>query len=162
VGKILSIDPGRELGYAIMDSKDGLLNYGIYRSDAFHRFAALNDYANFLEDLVAEQEAGGPELQAILCEEVLQGSCNLRSDTAVFWLLGTYLAAGLVADRAGVKFETIHPATIKKHMAGQGRATKDEMIAAVSVSYGLAFKLSESHIADAVSLGDCYFARQLA
>jgi Holliday junction resolvasome RuvABC endonuclease subunit len=158
--RVCSIDPGINLGWAIMDSKDGLLDYGIFRSSASERFAALNEYGDFIQErLCLPDGSRNAEIDAIVCEEVLAGSYHLRTQDALFWTVGTYLQAGCVAAISEVDFHTIHPSTMKKHMAGHGGASKEEVIVAVSRKYGVRLGTLNSHVADSIGLSDCYFSQ---
>lgn len=153
--KVLSFDPGKQLGWVVVDSEQGITESGVYESNGTDKFKLLSSYHRFIKELIQ----GHPDVDAILCEEVLSGAFNLRSAPALFWIVNTYSLIGKLACAFAESkpFETAHPSTLKKHMTGSGRATKEQVMEVVSRRYGVSLKSSQSHIADAVAMADYYF-----
>lgn len=125
---ILALDLGARTGWATNDN--GVVNHGVVdltnENDPLPawRFINLN---SFLCDF------DSPSHGYTRIDRIVYEMPHMRGFAATFSLMGLAATVESWAARHGVERpKRVHSATIKKHTAGSGKATKDEVMAAVS------------------------------
>lgn len=89
-------------------------------------------------------------VQLILCENNYTGGSK-----EVNWVIGIIF---LIAANKGIEIKTYAPASIKKAITGNGRASKKEIKPAIHKIYG-ELRTNE-HVRDALAIIHCYFAKE--
>jgi len=98
-----------------------------------------------LEEIIDEHY-----VQLILCENNYTGGSK-----EVNWVIGIIL---LIAAKKGIAIKTYAPASIKKAVTGNGRASKKEIKPAIHKIYG-ELRTNE-HVRDALGIIHCYFVKE--
>ncbi|MDF1565555.1 MAG: crossover junction endodeoxyribonuclease RuvC [Deltaproteobacteria bacterium] len=147
--KVLGIDPGtRACGWGVVASHRRRLEpvaHGVIRleGELAPRLAAL------WEALVEVLEAQQPDLVAV---EGLFTQSNARSALTLGHARGVVLAA---VARAGLPVQEYAPATVKRTVAGSGRADKDAVQTMVKSLLGLSGRLPPD-ASDALAIAVCH------
>ena len=133
---ILALDIATQTGWADSNGKHGTLDLSEYNHDWGHLFHV---FEGWLADMVADKQ---PDILAIERPFTRLGGQELL-------LQGLNAHAHKVGYLWGWERRETPPTTIKKFTTGTGRATKQDMIDAVSL-WG--FKPANDHEADAIAL----------
>ncbi|MDX9999936.1 MAG: crossover junction endodeoxyribonuclease RuvC [Polyangia bacterium] len=150
--RVLGLDPGsRVVGYAILDSTErGRFAYkecGIFRTTQGSPVEArLLEIASELRELIREHS---PSVAAV--EDVFQHK-NARSALVLGQARG---AALLVLAESGIAVTSYPPATVKRTVCGNGRASKEQVQRMVTALSGLRRPPSVD-ASDALALAICY------
>ncbi len=153
---ILGLDPGsRHTGYGLVEAKgSGLraVDYGRFSCPASQPVPTrLAELARQLGDLI---ERWQPEI-AIL-ETPFHGP-NTRSLVVLAQARGALLA---VLAGHGLKIGEYSPAEVKSAVAGQGRASKDQIARMVRLHLSLSDDRLSADAADALAMAICYAQRR--
>lgn len=150
MGLILGIDPGSyRCGYGLIElsSTLNLVECGVFQLP--HNLAIeqrLRFLAKDVRELVAEYH---PQYAAI--ESIFHG-VNAQSALRLGYARGVLL---LLFAEAGLTLFEYSPATVKKTIAGHGRASKEEIQRMVAIQCGLATNPPQD-AADAVAIALCH------
>ncbi|MCG7314794.1 crossover junction endodeoxyribonuclease RuvC [Priestia flexa] len=87
---------------------------------------------------------------------ILMESNYTGGSKEVNWIIGIIY---LIAAKRGIEVGTYAPASIKKAVTGNGRASKNEIKIAIQSIYG-DLKTNE-HVRDALGIIHCYFAKKI-
>lgn len=150
---IIGIDPGLiRTGYAVLDARrpmaPRLLEAGLIRLPARASVASrLVQLHDDLAELFAEHRP------SVVCvEEVFVHAKFVRTAVTMAHARGVVL---LAVQRAGGTLVELSPATIKKAVAGNGQATKQQVQRAVAAQCGLATLPKPPDVADAIAMALC-------
>lgn len=151
---ICGIDPGlRATGYGVLridDDEDSLhvLDAGVIRcSTSIPLALRLGELAAGLDEVLDEHRV---EMMAV--EQVY--SHYHRPRTAIMMAHARGVAL-LGAARRNLEVFNLPATTIKKHLTGNGRATKEQMQKAVTTRLGLAALPQPPDVADALAIAMC-------
>ena len=147
--RILAIDPGTHSGWATWDGahvESGVQVFDLKRGDSpgmrFLRFRRwLHDIGRNLYIY-----SSIPLHKALLVYE----QAHHRGGAATEVLVGMTTRVQEFAAEIGAEHEAVHTATLKKWATGNGRASKEQMIAAACERYGVAVR--DDNEADALLL----------
>lgn len=153
--RILGIDPGtRILGYGVVELKgNSLLPQvgGIIRTDKKHdRSSKLHQIHKNLLQVIKRAK---PDVVAV--EEVFYG-VNVASLIKIGEARGAVLAA---CGQQGVVTYGYPPATVKKAVTGNGRATKAQVREMVMTLLGRNLELETDDVSDALAVAICHAHR---
>lgn len=158
---ILGIDPGvNNIGLAIVDYDLTTKTYsfieGYHYEDSKSNISYL-DYQGFLSDLFLRNVT-------ILQEYKIKSNFSKVIIEKPFFSFNTYAknvktlefigVSKLVSNQFRVDIVEYAPATIKKHVTGNGRATKTDIINSINTLYNIS--LENNHIADATACATTY------
>lgn len=155
--RILGVDPGsRVCGYAVIDVDGGgecaYVECGVLGAAPTATLEQrLGEIARDLRGLIDEY---APD--AVAVEDLFHGK-NARSALALAHARGAVFA---VAGMAGLRVHSYPPAVVKKRIAGNGRAPKEQVARMVSMLVGLA-SLPRADAADALAVALAH-AREVA
>lgn len=146
---ILGIDPGlTRCGLALMDPKsEGLQASNVLKTGA--DIALVARIGSLMGELEQIMDSFAPS--AIALERVF-AQANLRSVMGVAQISGAVMAA---AHKRGIGVEFYTPTEVKLAVTGNGRATKAEVIAAISRFYPERLQTNYADEADAVAIALC-------
>lgn len=144
---ILAVDPGlTRCGYALLDGEK-VVDFGLFTSQAGADPASrVGSIAASLQSLIDQHS---PKLVAL--ERVFANS-NLRSVMGVAQISGALMAS---AHKAGIPVEFFTPSEVKAAVAGNGRATKDQVGFMVAKQLGLTEVPKPADVADALAVALC-------
>ncbi|MDO5554385.1 MAG: crossover junction endodeoxyribonuclease RuvC [Planctomycetia bacterium] len=151
--RILGVDPGLNItGYGVLQS-DGhdvrLLEAGVVTSHARTLAGRINDIYTGIQDVLAQYK---PE--ALALEELY--SHYKRPMTAV--LMGHVRGAiCLAAAQSGIPVVPYAATKIKRTLTGNGRATKEQMQRAITVTFHLKSVPNPPDVADAAAIALCHY-----
>ncbi len=149
---VLGIDPGlNRTGYAVI-VREGrqarLIEGGVIRTD---RDATLSDrLAELAEGLREVFDDFSPALVAV--EQVFAHGRNLRASLTIAHARGAILL--VVAERR-LPVVQFAPTEVKRLLTGSGRATKEQVQAAIKTELRLAAVLEPNDVADASAIALC-------
>lgn len=148
---VLGVDPGlTRCGYGVIDSKS-VLDFGMFQSDkAADPTTRVGAIALELESLVSKHK---PQLIAL--ERVFAQS-NLRSVMGVAQISGALMA---IAHRHGIPVEFFTPSEVKAAVAGNGRASKDQVAQMVARILRLKEIPKPADVADALAVAVCAMSK---
>ena len=140
---MIAFDLGLSLGWAAVTKDDvfsGCCNLKKTKEEPQHK------YANFWDTI--HLYVPSPLIDLVLYEEVMaHKGAHAAHDYGAY--KGMLI---LFCEMNEIPYEGVHVATIKKHATGNGRASKEEVIAAAEEKYGK--KITKSDEADALMLLD--------
>jgi crossover junction endodeoxyribonuclease RuvC len=151
--RVLGIDPGTRIaGYAVVDfDRRGdatIVDAGVLRMT---ESATLSwRLRQLFDDVAAVIAEHGPSHMAL--EAVFSHAEFVRSAITLAHARGVVM---LAAETRGVPIAELPPAEVKKAVAGNGRATKEQMQRAVMSQCGLATMPEPPDVADAIAIALC-------
>ena len=153
---ILGIDPGlNRTGYAVLvrDGRAGrLIEGGVIRTTREKSLAdRLAEIALGVREVIAEHKPG-----CVAVEQAFAHSRNLRSSLLVAHTRGAIL---LVAAECRLPVLHLTPAEVKRLLTGSGRASKEQVQAAIRMELGLNEVLEPNDVADASAVALCVLHR---
>ena len=146
--RILGVDPGYTLGYAVVEDERNLLTFGILKTEGSSS-RRLSSIYNKVLSLIGEFS-----VDLLALEEAFYGK-NAKSLIKLAEARGAVLAA---AGSRNVEVVELHPSEVKRGVTGRGSATKEQVRFMVSQIFGL--KKINHHEADAISIAFCAFSRR--
>jgi crossover junction endodeoxyribonuclease RuvC len=150
--KILSIDPGSNLGYAKFKSRNDFESGELTTNPKQSQLGRMCHLWDQMQVLFSEFEPN-----VLVIEDVLKAAYGLKHYNALFWLIVTYTCAVLTAYRRQMRIVNIPPAQLKKTITGKGNAKKDQILAAINKLTGLGLKKNKHNQADAIGLGITFY-----
>lgn len=138
--KILALDPALRTGFAHSNGQRGV--WLLSSDPAEHPGLRMLRLCGFIRDAY---KAWG--FAKLACEDAGFGSRNPAVQALHNELRGAIKGT---AAELGVPVVLYVPSTIKLHTTGSGRATKDQMMAAVRTMYGVT--CTDDNVADAVAI----------
>lgn len=155
----LGIDPGLSLtGYAAIQADSlivsdvRIVEAGVFR---FDRKRSVSDRLVELQaDLVAVIERTTPQKMCV--ESLFAHSEHPRASLVMAHARGVIL---LTAAKFGIPLVEVSPASVKKSVSGNGRATKAQMQYAVTTLLGLPSMPKPADVADAIAIALCGLRR---
>ena len=153
---VLGIDPGlNRTGYAVMvrDGKQArLIEGGVIRTDRERPLSdRLGELAEGLREVFADFSPG-----VVAVEQVFAHGRNLRSSLMIAHARGVIL---LVAAENRLPVVQLAPTEIKRLLTGTGRASKEQVQAAIKTELRLACVLEPNDVADASAVALCVLDR---
>lgn len=153
---VLGIDPGlNRTGYAIVvrDGKSGrLIEGGIIRTCRTHSLSdRLGEIADGLREVIADHR---PKAMAV--EQAFSHGRNFRSSLMLAHVRGAIL---LVASESELPVIQLAPTEVKRLLTGSGRASKEQVQAAIQSELRLASVLEPNDVADASAVALCVLHR---
>jgi crossover junction endodeoxyribonuclease RuvC len=147
--RILGIDPSvRSTGYGVIDSRGStlrLVEAGVIATNARESFAnRLSDISTSLEAVI---EATHPDLVAI--EEVFARAVNPKTTIMMAHARGALIA---VASAAGLAIVEFSATSVKRAVAGNGAASKEQVGRMVSQVLSLSRTPRPQDVTDALAL----------
>jgi crossover junction endodeoxyribonuclease RuvC len=140
---ILALDLGHKTGWCL-----GRKEYGTWESPGENIGEQLRQFMLWLSGKVVDADKYFRcELPATSIDLVVYERPHLRGWAASFSLVGRAAVVEMI--RSNSKCSSVHSATIKKFITGSGRATKEDVIAAVKKR---GFKPKDDNAADAIAL----------
>lgn len=136
--KFLAFDLASSCGWAYHDGKTLTSGVRKFAGSAPEKFRQLNEW---LENLYLNEKR--PDL-------VAYEKPHFRGYPATFLLVGFATRVEEFFYRKGVKCVSIHSGTMKKHIAGSGKAEKSEVIKAVKAKFKITKEIGDDE-ADALS-----------
>jgi len=145
--RILGIDPGtRVTGWGVIEtagSRSRLVAFGVLRLRSEAMGARLKELGDGLREVIRTQSPG-----SIAVETQFFGK-SAASALAVGMARGVAL---YVAAESGIEIFDYTPATVKKAVAGNGNASKEQVAAMVRVILGLAATPKPADATDAIAI----------
>ena len=153
---ILGLDPGlRRTGYAVLlrnGREARLIEGGVIRTAADADLPArLAELACGLREVLAEHRPG-----VIAVEQIFAHPRNIRSSLLVAHARGVILG---IAGEAQLPVLSLAPTEIKRLLTGSGRASKEQVQAAVTLTLRLPGPLEPNDVADASAAALCVLHR---
>lgn len=153
---ILGLDPGsRHTGYGLVETDGGTLraiDYGRFSCPASQPVPnRLAEMARQLSELIAQWQ---PEVAVL--ETPFHG-LNTRSLVVLAQARGALLA---VLAARGLEIGEYSPAEVKSAVAGQGRATKEQVARMVKLQLSLADDNLTADASDALAMAICFAQRR--
>ncbi len=150
--RIVGIDPGLEItGYAVLEAGNGrceIADAGIIRTNRRQELAKrLAVLAEEMAELLAEHK---PSLMAV--EELYSHYRFHKTGILMGHARGVILQAAAAAE---VSVKAYSATRVKKSLTGSGRASKEQMQAAIEGICGLNRTPSPKDVADALAIGLC-------
>lgn len=151
--RVLGIDPGTRIaGYAVVDfgerSDARIVDAGVLR---LTETAALSwRLRQLFEDVTALIAEHRPTHVSV--ESVFSHAAHVSSAITLAHARAVVL---LAAELRGIPIAELPPAEVKKAIAGNGRATKEQMQRAVMSQCGLATMPEPPDVADAIAIALC-------
>lgn len=149
--RVLGIDPGlRVTGYGCVDGAVGrpeLVEAGVVRLAKGETPPVADRLLELERDLVDLLERVKPG--AVVVEAVFS---NVRFPASALTMAHARGVVLLCARRAGVELVEIPPASVKRALTGSGRASKEQMQAAIQGVFGLPEPPSPADVADALAI----------
>ena len=149
--RVLGIDPGlRIAGYGCIEYKKTsnipvLIEAGAMKLDTKKSVSfRLSQLYTDVSEVISEQQ---PDLLAV--ETVFTHKRQVATATILGYARGVILLAG---EQASLPLLELTPATIKKSITGNGRATKSQMQHAISSTFQLSEPPNPPDIADALAI----------
>ncbi len=148
---VLGVDPGlTRCGYGLIDSKN-VIDFGMFQSDkTLDPTARVGSIAIELESLVSTNK---PQLIAL---ERVFAQANLRSVMGVAQISGALMA---IAHRHSIPVEFFTPSEVKAAVAGNGRASKDQVGQMVARILKLKEVPRPADVADALAVALCALSK---
>ncbi|WP_244191224.1 polynucleotidyl transferase [Ralstonia insidiosa] len=145
---VMALDLGTQCGWAVA-TREGKFVSGSDRFDPARCGAPGKRWLSFREFLTARaREAGG--IQAVYYEEVMAHGTKDRPNTIAAHVYGGFLAIlESWAAANNIPLYGVGVGTIKKHATANGRATKEDMVAAAQA---LGVHVIDDNHADAIAL----------
>jgi crossover junction endodeoxyribonuclease RuvC len=158
--RILGVDPGlQRTGYALIDcarsvERPDVVEAGVFRLTRGESVAdRLVELERDLADAIERLRPDGAAVEKLF-------SHYKRPTTAV--VMGHARGVILLAiARAGVPLHELEPATVKKSLTGAGRASKEQVQAAVREQLRLAQTPDPPDVADAIAIALCAARRRV-
>ncbi|MCL2329922.1 MAG: crossover junction endodeoxyribonuclease RuvC, partial [Phycisphaerae bacterium] len=150
---ICGFDPGlRQTGYGVIrvdaDNDYELLEAGVLRADPNGPLAQrLAELAMGIDEVLEEYR-----VQLVGVEQIYTHYARPRTAILMAHARGVIL---LEAARQGCEVIHLPATTIKKHITGHGRATKEQMQRAVIMALGVDKPLEPPDVADALAVAMC-------
>lgn len=146
---ILGVDPGlTRCGYGLIDSeKHVALSFGLFTSDS--ETDPRDRVGSIALGLRALVETNRPQLIAL---ERVFAQANLRSVMGVAQISGALMA---IAHELEIPLQFFTPSEVKAAVAGNGRATKDQVGLMVSRILNLSELPKPADVADALAVAIC-------
>ena len=151
---VCGIDPGlHQSGYAVLrynerDDTIALLDAGVIRCSRSESLATrLAELANSLDDVLNEHA-----VRTMAVEQVYSHYQRPRTAVLMAHARGVIL---LEAARRGIRVLHLPSTTVKKHLTGNGRATKEQMQRAVVQTFSLKQIPEPPDVADALAIAFC-------
>lgn len=150
--RVLGLDPGsRVLGYAVVDSRGrGGFTYRecgtIRTTEGLHIAGRLLEIATELREVIAEHRPTAAAVEDVFSHK------SVRSALVLGQARG---AALLVLAEAGLEVASYPPATVKRTVCGNGRATKEQVQHMVAALARLS-RPPATDAADALALAICH------
>ncbi len=152
---ILGIDPGtRAVGYGVIEAAGSRLAHrasGCIRAKGAVFADRLVQIHRGLQEVIAAHQ---PDVAAV---ETVFGGKNLKTSIAIGEGRGVAIVS---AAELGVPVVAYEPATVKRAVAGSGRAAKEQIREMVRVTLGLREAPKSEHAADALALAITHVHRQ--
>jgi len=149
--RVLGIDPGlRVTGYGCVDGdavRPELVEAGVIRLVRGETPAVADRLLELERDLCALLDRVRPA--AVVVEAVFS---NVRFPASALTMAHARGVVLLCARRAGVELVEIPPASVKRALTGSGRASKEQMQAAIQGVFGLPEPPSPADVADALAI----------
>jgi crossover junction endodeoxyribonuclease RuvC len=153
---VLGIDPGvKRTGYAVI-ARDGragrLLEGGVIRTDRNRSLAdRLSEIASGLREVIAEHRPG-----LVAVEQAFAHRRNLQSSLSIAHARGVIL---LIAAEQHLPVIHLAPSEVKRLLTGSGRASKEQVQAAIRMELRLKTVLEPHDVADASAIALCVLHR---
>lgn len=153
--RVMGIDPGTQAaGFGVVDSAGSRLGFvgcGVVKASA--RTAVPDRLRQIFEGLREAIARHSPDVVSV--EEVFYG----RSVSAALRMGEGRGVALVAAALSGVEVAEYAPAVVKKAVAGNGRAGKEQIQEMVRILLGLAAPPATDHEADALAMAICHCNR---
>lgn len=154
---VLGIDPGlNRTGYAVVRREAGravLIEGGLIRTDRSRPLAdRLRELSEGLREVLADFSPG-----FIAVEQAFANGRNFRSSLLLAHARGALMAT---AAECGVPVIGLAPTEVKRLLSGSGRASKEQVQAAVKAEFRLAAALEPNDVADAAAIALCVLHRR--
>ncbi len=146
--RILGVDPGYNLGYAVVEDERNLLTFGVLKTKGTSS-ERLSTIYNKIFSII-----GDFSVSVLALEEAFHGR-NSKSLIKLAEARGAVLAA---AGSRGIVVVELHPSEVKRGVTGRGSATKEQVRFMVSQIFGV--RNISHHEADAISIAFCAFSRR--
>ena len=153
---VLGVDPGlNRTGYAVVirNGRSGkLIEGGVIRSTRARTLPErLGEIAQGLREVIAEYRPG-----CVAVEQAFAHVRNLRSSVMIAHVRGAIL---LCAAENNLPVINPTPAEVKRLLTGSGKASKEQIQAAIRMELGLADLLEPNDVADASAVALCVLHR---
>jgi crossover junction endodeoxyribonuclease RuvC len=149
---ILGIDPGRKTGYAVLQERTDnipmLLDAGVINPPTKYDYDTVifNNGLNIRDLIIAHR------VDTVLIESGFFGS-NIGTTAKMAELRGAYKFASRCE---GCKVSDINPTTVKKQLCNDGKADKDQVMAALSGKVdGMPTPEHGNDMSDAIAIAYC-------
>ncbi|MFO0851012.1 MAG: crossover junction endodeoxyribonuclease RuvC [Gemmataceae bacterium] len=157
--RILGLDPGLQTtGYGVLEPGPHgprVCEAGVIRSAAERAETDMSRRVRLLYDgLLEVLDQWRPAVVAV--EQLFAHYDHPRTAVLMAHARGVYL---LAAAQRGIPVLSYAPARVKKTVTGHGRATKEQMQAAVARELGLAKPPEPHDVADALAIALCHYHR---
>jgi len=151
--RILGVDPGLErTGYAVIEplpNGPGIIEAGVIRGGRRSMEQRLADLHEAMAGLLREYRPG-----VVAVEQLYAHYAHPRTAILMAHARGVILLAAAQADVPAVSYNAT---TIKKTIAGSGRASKDTMQRTIQRELGLTVPPQPADVADALAAALCHY-----
>lgn len=152
--RILGIDPGlHATGYGLIDTEGGnpiLVEAGVLRIPATGSLSARLDVLfRSMQEIIEELSPA-----AVAVEELYSHYARPRTAVIMGHARGVLL---LAAGQRKIPTTSYMPTKVKRSLTGNGRASKEQMQAAIQMHFGLPAPPEPPDVADALAVALCHF-----
>lgn len=149
--KIMALDPGTHVGWCVMGD-DALFAVGCMDFPLARGESLGSRFLKFRAWMWAMLETNRPDI-------VVYEQAHMRGGAATDILVGMTTRIQEYCSERGIEYMPVHSMTLKKEMAGTGKASKEQMTTVASIIYP-GHDLNE-HESDAILLA-AYASRKLS